>query len=186
MSIYSILEQSNKAYTCRNIAAVNEWSNIFYDSADSVMYHPDGRIKIVLDSNNIKNLNPKSEIGWFESLVLDSGTFDKTEGIEFSRKDIAKYINSFSGQSNSIHNPLWLALARNDASLLEEHMFNVGCRNGNTQFMKVWISEQIPTYEVEKPLSISSINSGSNISGVNGYLRVNSGCLVGIKKIENT
>ncbi len=32
----------------------------FYDSGDVVVYHPDGRVKLVYDSEDLRKLNPES------------------------------------------------------------------------------------------------------------------------------
>src|SRR3990167_11287530 len=89
------LEVLNSSDEVRN----SFWDN-YFDTGDGIAYHPDGRGKIVLDAQPLRELTPSSQLR-NGALVLPSGVYDRLEGVEFSREDLAK-------------NRVWRALARDE------------------------------------------------------------------------
>lgn len=120
------------------ILKVNDWNyntnssnpfrdfkfKICYNTSDSIIYHPNGNIKVVTNSPTLRSVNPDSKLAWYGSLKLPEGTFNKTEGVEFTKKDIKKYTDPFYDhikEKDAITNPFWIALARGDKNLLKEY-----------------------------------------------------------------
>ena len=95
------------------------WDN-YFDTGDGIAYHPDGRGKIVLDAQPLRELTPSSQLR-NGALVLPSGVYDRLEGVEFSREDLAKYITGGRlKQGNVKKNRVWQVLAR-DENLLNDY-----------------------------------------------------------------
>lgn len=95
------------------------WMN-YFDTGDAVVYHPDGRIKIVLDSQIAREINPKSTLR-NNALLLPDGMYEQLLGEEFNKEDVAKYAKGESlTLTQVLSNPIWRALAR-DQKLLEEY-----------------------------------------------------------------
>ena len=97
------------------------WDN-YFDTGDGIAYHPDGRGKIVLDAQPLRELTPLSSSQLRNgALVLPSGVYDRLEGVEFSREDLAKYITGGRlKQGNVKKNRVWQVLAR-DENLLNDY-----------------------------------------------------------------
>ncbi len=93
--------------------------NYFY-TGDGLVYHPDGRIKVVPDARPLREINPKSQLVNGD-LVLPDGMYEMLEGQEFTRKYIQKYVGEALTSKEAKSNPLWQALAR-DPKLLNEYV----------------------------------------------------------------
>ncbi len=97
------------------------WFENYFDCGDVVAYHPDGKFKIDLDSDHLRNVNPNSNI-MEGSLVLPDGTYDMIDGLEFKMNEIDRYLKENPSQANTKENPIWQALARGDKSLLSDYI----------------------------------------------------------------
>jgi len=98
---------------------LSDWMDNWFDMGDAIVYHPNGRVKIVLDSEHLREINPQSELR-NGALILPSGTYYVLEGQEFKRSELEKYTgNSLSAKAVK-KNPIWKSLAR-DSNLLNEY-----------------------------------------------------------------
>ncbi|MCX6710965.1 MAG: hypothetical protein NTZ02_02640, partial [Candidatus Woesearchaeota archaeon] len=118
------------------------WMNFFH-TGDAVAYHPDGRIKVVLDSQIARELNPKSTLR-NGALVLSDGMYEQMQGEEFSRAAIEyiKYFDTPSTVEQVLSNPIWRTLAR-DPKLLQEYAtatFKEATKFNNNKNMAVYRS----------------------------------------------
>jgi len=104
------------------------WMN-YFDSGDAVVYHPDGKIKIVLDSPLARKLNPDITLSDgtpdsvlpYGALILPDGMYEQVQGEEFSKDVVEKYTYAEQPTVRKVkHNPIWRALAR-DQNLLAEY-----------------------------------------------------------------
>ncbi|MEK6917753.1 MAG: hypothetical protein AABW51_02290 [Nanoarchaeota archaeon] len=91
----------------------------YFDTGDVVVYHPDGRIKIALDSKELRGINPQSQLR-SGALVLPDGVYNTIQGAEFKKSDLEKYTGDLLSARQARKNPLWQTLAR-DKNLLEEY-----------------------------------------------------------------
>ena len=194
ISIAEIIEQRINAYQLKNQELSQLWERNYFDSGDVIMYHPDGRIKIVFDSETLRSINPLTKLGLFESQLLSEGIFDKTQGIEFSTRDIERFANKYLSKKDVLNNPIWIALVRGDKELLKEYTNQVYSKVDNFNSMKIWIDKASP-HEEERFWYISSLDYGSTLYGnqFGSCLNRNNGRLIGVdskmnasKKIESS
>jgi len=181
ISVPGIMEQRVNAWNSNDNNLAKQWGNNYFDSGDSIIYHPDGRIKIVPDSQTLSNVNGNSPLRWSGSLVLPEGTFDGVDGVEFSKKDIKKFANKYLKQGEVLKNPIWQALARGDEALLKEYAGQVYSRINDSKLMKVWISPKSPDFEAERLWCLYGLGSVSNVNGdYDGRLVSSDGRLAGV------
>src|SRR3990167_6351666 len=89
------------------------WDN-YFDTGDGIAYHPDGRGKIVLDAQPLRELTPSSQLR-DGALILSPSVYDGLEGVQFSREDLAKYITGERLKQGDVRkNKVWQALARDE------------------------------------------------------------------------
>jgi len=102
------------------------WS-VRFNTSDAIVYHPDGRIKIVLDSEDLKNVNEHSHfIGGL--LALPDGSYDSLDGLEFSPEKVKDYSKRREDQylgsqtkEGAKSDLIWNAVAR-DKKLLDDYV----------------------------------------------------------------
>lgn len=108
----------------RSLPVENEvrssWVDNYFDAGDAVVYHPDGRVKVVLDSQTLREINPQSQLR-SGGLILPDGVYDTIKGAEFKRSDLEKYTGDSLSARQARKNPIWQALAR-DKNLLDEYV----------------------------------------------------------------
>ncbi len=91
----------------------------YFDTGDAVLYHPDGRVKIVLDSQTLREMTPESprDNG---ALILGEDVYNALKGEEFKKGKLGKVNESLSREDVKAH-PVWKALAR-DQGLLNDYV----------------------------------------------------------------
>ena len=123
------------------------WGN-YFDTGDAVIYHPDGRFKIVTNAEPIwKELSPKSKLK-NGALILPEGTYDKLDGESFTREEIKRYgiAEKLLTMEEAKRNPIWKALAGGDQSLLDSYV-DATFKKAKEDFdytdgmMKIWLSQ---------------------------------------------
>jgi len=95
------------------------YMNNYFDTGDAVVYHPDGRIKIVLDSQILREMTLKSPIN-NGALILAREVYDSLQGEEFERRKLGK-VNEWLTQEQAKAHPVWKVLAR-DQALLDDYV----------------------------------------------------------------
>lgn len=95
-----------------------DWMDSYFDTGDAVVYHPDGRIKIDINSKNLRKINLES---WLSggALILNEEVYNTIQGQEFVKSEIEKYTGKALSKKEVKSNPLWRALV-NDQNLLNE------------------------------------------------------------------
>lgn len=152
----------------------------YFDTGDAVVYHPDGRVKIALDSRYIRDVTPGSLMNG-GALVLTEDAYNSLNGEEFKKGKLGKTGGLLSKVDVKAH-PAWKVLAR-DQRLLNDYtdfIFAEGKQrygydnamcvlttsaNRNTPEMRVWY--------------VDGFEDGSNANG-RGNLGNNDGRFVGI------
>lgn len=87
----------------------------YFDTGDAVAYHPDGRVKIVLDSQTLRDMTPESHRNG-GALVLTEDVYNALQGEEFKKGKLGKVNDGLSRADVRAH-PVWKALARNQGLL---------------------------------------------------------------------
>jgi len=152
------------------------YMNNYFDTGDGVVYHPDGRVKIVLDSQHLRDMTPESPRNG-GALVLTAENYDALQGEEFKKGKLGKTGDWLSRADVKAH-PVWKVLARNQALLNDytDYIFTEGkhdtamgifpgSANGETPEMRAWY--------------VYGLGNRSNASGRYG-LDIDYGRLLGI------
>lgn len=92
----------------------------YHDSGDVIVYHPDGRVKLVYDSKDLRKLNTESPLS-AGALVLPDGAWESLGGEEFSHDRLALYVGKRRSKDSTKGNPFWQWLARDDQALLDAY-----------------------------------------------------------------
>ena len=99
-------------------AVKGSYMDNYFDTGDAVVYHPDGRVKIVLDSQTLREMTPESQRS-NGALILTSEVYDTLQGEEFKKGKLGKTESPFSREDVKAH-PVWKVLAR-DQGLLNDY-----------------------------------------------------------------
>ena len=97
-----------------NVELRDSWMYNYFDTGDAIAYHPNGKIKVVLDAQPLRELNAKSKLS-NGALVLEDGTYEALKGVEFTRRELETG-RSLSKKEVLAH-PVWRVLARDEATL---------------------------------------------------------------------
>ena len=92
------------------------WFYNYFDTGDAIVYHPDGKVKIVLDAQALKEMSATSELS-NGALILPDGAYESLQGPEFTRKELEGLTGKVLSQTAVRENPVWQALARDQAVL---------------------------------------------------------------------
>jgi hypothetical protein len=152
-----------------------------FDTGDAVIYHPDGRIKIVLDSEHLRNMSLNSS-GNGKALIIGEDVYKALEGEEFNRKNIGIIDEDLSREDAKTH-PVWKVLAR-DQNLLNDYADFIFSRRkrhyADNLAMGVYITwekgnrHELHTWEVQ------SLENWASVRGYS-YFGNNGGNFIGIK-----
>ena len=91
----------------------------YFDTGDAVVYHSDGRVKIVLDSAILQGMTPNSPRNG-GALVLSEDIYRTLIGEEFKKGKLGQVNTGLSVADVKSH-PVWKALARGDKALLNDY-----------------------------------------------------------------
>lgn len=95
--------------------AASYWNNHADCVADGVICHPDGRAKIVLDSQDLRELTPQSKLVNYGLVLDDADIYEAARGVhivELTQDEVAKYTGKHLPQNKVKDNKLWRILAR--------------------------------------------------------------------------
>ena len=121
----------------------------WFDTGDAVVYHPDGRVKIVLDSQTLRSMTPESPRNG-GALILTAENYDALQGEEFKKGKLGK-TGDWLLRADVKSHPVWKVLARDQALLNDytDYIFTEGkhdtamgifpgSANGETPEMRAW------------------------------------------------
>lgn len=91
------------------------WAN-YFDTGDGILYHPNGKVKVVLGAEFLRKLTPRTPlVNRAVKLGNDRDSsieiYNQTEGPEFTRSEV----------KNDKFSTVWLTLAGDDRALLDEY-----------------------------------------------------------------
>ncbi|MBI5398658.1 hypothetical protein HZB03_04305 [Candidatus Woesearchaeota archaeon] len=98
----------------------DSWWKKYFDTGDAPAYDSQGNMKVVLDAQPLLELTSKSKLH-NGALVLPQGTYAGLQGEEFSKEQLVQYAGKCLNKGQSVDNPVWVALARGDKTLLSEY-----------------------------------------------------------------
>jgi hypothetical protein len=145
-----------------------------FDTGDGIAYHPDGRIKIVLDSKHLRKASFVEEainkiggsiLSEHGTILLSNSDYENLQGDEFSGKDIERF-KVMSPKSN----PLWQSLARNKLLLNDyvDYIAREYKRRFNSNDIMNIILIEASKKPVMVPIHIHSGNGRKNGSEIDG------------------
>jgi len=136
----------------------NSYLDNWFETGDAVIYHPDGRVKIVLDSQPLRDMTPDTPRRG-GALIIGEDVYKTFEGEEFKKGKLGK-INKWLSRGAVKSHPVWKVLAR-DQGLLNDYAdyifaegkqrfdyntamgISLGLCNGNSPEMKAWLVEML-------------------------------------------
>lgn len=176
ISIKEIMHLEKQIRSLDNNVLNDFFNGLNYLSANSLITHPDGRVKIIDNSINPTYLSRDGYDFFRGSVKVDLNDYEKIKGIEFSKEDVEKYMLKQLSLEEFVENPFWLALVDNDNDFLNEFGNEIYARMGyNQKFMQITPKEHFlhPKFPEEKNLEFALENplvrstfSNSIVSGV--------------------
>jgi len=159
----------------------SQWINNSFDTGDAVVYHPDNRIKIVLDSQHLRDMTPDTLKHYGALILIEEDIYNSLEGEEFKRDKIGKMGEWLSKKDVKSH-PIWKSLAR-DQSLLNDYadyIFEEGKERFDYDFfMGVFPDPRFDEYIKMRVWCVTGLENmvsalgGRNLDNIDG-------CLLGI------
>jgi hypothetical protein len=157
----------------------SSYMDFYFDAGDGIAYHPDGRVKIVLDSQTLRDMNPDTP-RVRGALLLTEDVYNALEGEEFKKGKIGKTGEWLSKKDVKAH-PVWRILAR-DQGLLNDYVdytFAEGKRFDYDEAMGVFLSSAKGDTPEMRAGRVGRLAFRSNASGRDD-LDDDSGRLIGI------
>ena len=161
----------------------NSWLNYYFDTGDGIALHPNGKVKIVPDALQLRQMNEQSPLR-NGALILTEQEWKDLEGLELTRKEADKYFKNSFTEAKVNENPVHLALAR-DKNILKEYSheafafmkqkFNY---NEGLGLYKRDSAESVPTMRL---WMVRRLESRSDVNG-RCDLGNNYGLLVGVRQ----
>lgn len=147
LSVAGLMKRRLEALTASE-DVMDAWWNNYFDTGDAVIYHPDGRFKVVINAEPIwKEFSPNSKLK-SGALILPEGTYDRLDGESFSREEIGRYgiAGKLLTMEEAKRNPIWKALAGEDQALLDSYVDATFKKakedfNYSGDMMKIWLSQ---------------------------------------------
>ena len=129
-----------------------------FDTGDAVVYHPDGRFKVVLDSQHLREMTPDTPRNG-GALIIGEDVYNSLQGEEFRKGKLGKTDNWLNAKDAKAH-PVLKVLARDQAFLDKyvDYIFAEGKQRfgydtamgvfpssaqGNTPEMRAWYVDRL-------------------------------------------
>ncbi len=96
------------------------WGN-YADTGDGILYHPDGKIRTDLDSESLRQINPKSKMTPDGAVRLKSGLYAASKMPELSKEEVQKYTGKLHSGEEALDNKLWRVFARDPNEVLTQY-----------------------------------------------------------------
>ncbi|MBU1051108.1 MAG: hypothetical protein KJ718_00970 [Nanoarchaeota archaeon] len=156
------------------------WTDNYFDTGDAVAYHPDGRMKVDLDSAQLRQITPESQrVGG--AIALTEDLYNAIDAEEFTRAELEGHIGNQLTREQAKANPVWRVLARDQALLNDyvDHVFTEGKqRFGYDEAMGVFPDSAGDTPKL-RAWCVGRLGYGSDASGGDD-LGIDDGRFVGL------
>ncbi len=96
---------------------MENWFDKRIDTCDGVVRHSDGRLKVVLDAQYLRQLTHDTKLV-DGAVPLSDDVYRGLSGEEFSSKQVGQYFNKPLSRGEAKQHPVWLSLLRGDQGLL--------------------------------------------------------------------
>ncbi|MBS3107572.1 hypothetical protein J4468_01530 [Candidatus Woesearchaeota archaeon] len=153
------------------------WLDHCFDTGDGIATHPSEKVKVVLDAQALKQINPQSELYIGGALVLTEKQWKELEGLVLTAKQAKKYFGNRYTEAEVNGNVVYQFLAREKGILKEysHEMFALMKQRFNYDkamglFREV---ESVPTMRICKVRGLenmSDVSGGCNLVDSNGLL----------------
>ncbi len=100
------------------------WIDNYFDSGDAVVYHPNGDVKVVLDSQTLREMTPETQRNG-GALVIGEEVYQALQGEIFKKGKLGK-INEWLTRAQVKAHPVWKVLARGQTLLNDYTDFTAG------------------------------------------------------------
>ncbi|MEK6947301.1 MAG: hypothetical protein AABX32_06865 [Nanoarchaeota archaeon] len=156
------------------------WHDNYFDTGDGILYHPDGKIKIVPDAQVMRGISSQSKLS-DGALVSPAGAYEAAQGAEFTKEDLRKIIKDSLTREGAKANPVWQALARdqNRLNAYVDFVFDEAQRRFSyDRNMGIYVgsAQKEPTGRL---VYVNGLELRSNADG-RSHLGINNGRLVGV------
>ena len=99
----------------------NSWFYNYFDLSDGNIIHPDGSVKIDLDSKLLRSLTPETKL-FNHALPLQSEQYDSLQMPELSKKEVGQYMKrKLLKRKQVLDNKAWRILARHPSEVPKEY-----------------------------------------------------------------
>jgi len=137
-----------------------------FDTGDAVVYHPGGRVKIVLDSQVLREMNSDSKRN-DGALIITPEQYDAMPGEEFKEGKLGKLNGGLSIKDVKAH-PVWRVLAR-EQELLNDYVDFVFAegkqRFGYDTAMRVYLNQAQGQKPEMRAWFVGGLGGGSGAGG---------------------
>ncbi len=157
-----------------------DWKANYFDTGDAIVYHPDGKFKLVRDASFLREITSKSRLT-NGALALEAGFYESLDGAEFSRNDKGLLLDADMPVARVKAHPVWQHLARDNKVLgaYVDAMFPEMKKDfGYDQAMGVFVASA-PKEPNARALYVYRLEYGSRLYG-GSYLGIDDGRLVGV------
>ena len=121
LSFKDVMQRRLEAANSQYPNLIEAWLDNYFDTGDACVIDSRGNLKVVHDSNHLRELNSKTKLT-NGAIVLSNADYSKLGGEEFSPKTIKEYgvLEPLTEKQVNEH-PVWKALARGDEVLLKAY-----------------------------------------------------------------
>ena len=183
--VAELMEERLKASSSSDEEVKRNWLYNYFYTGDGQARRLDGRLKIALDAQPLREINPQTKL--INGAVPQSDEqYDGLQGIELSKEEVEKYIGKALSKEDVLNNRAWRILARHpdevpkelarDKNLLPEYA-NLVFSEGFDTGMGIYVSSP------EDALRLWYVYwlYGGSVAGGDGRLDGSSGRLVGVR-----
>ena len=122
LSVKDLMQRRLEVLDSSEEAVREAWLDNYFDTGDAVVYHPDGRVKVVHDAQPLREMNEKTRLRR-RILPLSEEAYEALpKNHEWTRAELSQYgVGEWLAEKQVGDHPIWIALARGDQDLLKAY-----------------------------------------------------------------